>query len=218
MATRITPDQNLTMEPGANIVLSGGGAIVGADIQAAAGSIGTDELANLAVTAAKIGTGAVTASSVPVVDASGVYSSDDVEACLTEAMLQINDKASAADLAGVSTGYGSGLVGYADTGGNLIGPGTVEATLDILGEIFNAGNLGLRLQKVDVVIGTGAATATSADEEDQIDATVIACTPIAGNDQVIASVSVSAAGAVTVTTADNETGEATFRVLLALSI
>lgn len=73
------------------------------------------------------------------------------------------------------------------------------------------------IETVDVTIALGAATGSSAADPDLVGATVWAVSPISGNDQSIESVTVGVDGAVTVTTAGNETAEAVFRVLVVLA-
>ena len=68
-----------------------------------------------------------------------------------------------------------------------------------------------------LTIAAASSSGSTAADPAWVGATVIGCVPVSGNDKVVASVSVAADGAVTVTTAGNETAEATFRVTALLA-
>jgi len=68
-----------------------------------------------------------------------------------------------------------------------------------------------------VTIAAASNSGSTAPDPAWVGATVIGCVPVSGNDQIVASVSVGADGSVAVTTAGNETANATFQVTALLA-
>lgn len=87
----------------------------------------------------------------------------------------------------------------------------IEAT-DVAGALDEVIDEVERLDDVTVVIALGAATGSSAADPDMIGAEVMAIVPVSGNDAIVSGHSVGVDGAITITTATNETAEATFSV------
>ena len=170
------------------------------------------------------------ASLVGVEDAATQYTATTVEGCLTEALdaaqaaqATANAAAPSADLASVVNGKGASLVGVEDAATQYTAT-TVEGCLtealdaaQAAQATANAAVPAAKLQFKNVTIALGASTGSSAADPTWVGATLYSCSAVSGNDKPQASMSVAGDGAVTVTTAGNETAEAVFRVLALLA-
>ena len=170
------------------------------------------------------------ASLVGVEDVATQYTATTVEGCLTEALdaaqaaqATANAAAPSADLASVVNGKGASLVGVEDAATQYTAT-TVEGCLtealdaaQAAQATANAAVPAAKLQFKNVTIALGASTGSSAADPTWVGATLYSCSAVSGNDKPQASMSVAGDGAVTVTTAGNETAEAVFRVLALLA-
>ncbi len=82
---------------------------------------------------------------------------------------------------------------------------------------LSALQLAAKLTSQDIVIALGSATTTTAANPAWVGATILAWSPISGNDQIPVGASVAGDGAVTITVAVVETAAATFRVFARLA-
>jgi hypothetical protein len=122
----------------------------------------------------------------------------------------------AADLLSLALGKGGALVGLRMPEDVPESFAAVENLDEFVEALFEQFGQGVSNDKdVTVVIALGASSGSSAADPDLVTAanpSLSAPVPVSGNDQVIASVSIAADGAVTITTAAVETAEATFTV------
>lgn len=119
----------------------------------------------------------------------------------------------------ISIGDGTAVWGTQDAGrvavedsGTLYTATDVEAALAEVKTLADAAIPRLKIEIKEITILLGAATGSSAADPDWVGAIPLGAYPKSGNDQPIASVSIAGDGAVTVTTAANETAEAVITV------
>jgi len=115
---------------------------------------------------------------------------------------------SAADLASTSNGKGASMVGVEDPTGEIDATTVEGALVEIASNAIYVSDIGVKTLTIAAASNSGFTDPDPA----WVGATVIGVVPVSGNDQIVASVAVGADGAVTVTTAGNETADATFRV------